>query len=323
VTTRRLTVSFATLLAVGACGSSGATPEVVVADAAMGAGTPSLLGATADRVYWTVASGTGPRLVAGSPLAALPADGQQLGSASGPIVEVGDHVLLATDGTIVRIGVALPAAKIASAKAEALGESLDSEPLVVWTEGAVVSWGDGTSSATLPKIVRCDQVRVTATNIYVDADGTTDRRLLRIDRGTGFVSPLAASSTFASSFPGGAQDGATYRGRLVGADDAGALWLVEELPAGASATARAILALVPEQGAPTVLLAHVGAVTGFFVDAEAFYWQEADALLTAPRAGGAASIAGHVPGTAGAIADGFVYVTDGIAIERLALDTLE
>jgi len=320
VTTRRLTVSLATLLAVGACGSSDATPEVVVADAAMGAGTPTVLGATADLVYWTVASGTGPRLVAGSALAALPADGQQLGSASGPIAQVGDHVLLATDGAIVRVGVALPAAKVASANAEALGESLDSVPVVVWTEGAVVSWGDGTSSATLSKIVSCDHVRVTATSIYVDADGTSGRRLLRIDRGTGVVSPLAASATFAPSFPGGATDGATYRGRLVGADDVGALWLVEEIPAGASATARALLVLAPEQGAPSVLLEHVGAVTGFFVDADALYWQEGDALLTAPRAGGAASIVGHVPGTAGAIADGFVYFTADNAIERLALD---
>ena len=318
---RRPTLSLATLLALGACGSSAATPEVVVADAAMGAGTPTVLGASADSVYWAVASGSGPRLVAGSPLAALPAEAQQLGSASGPIAQIGDHVLLATDGAIVRVGVSLPAAKVASGTAEALGESLDSAPVVVWTEGSVVSWsGEVTSSATLPKIVRCDHVRVTTTSIYVAADGTTERRLLRVDRATGSVSPLAASSAFAPSFPGGANATATYRGRLVGADDGGALWLVEEIPAGATVTARAILALVPEQGAPSVLLAHVGAVTGFFVDADALYWQEDDALLTAPRAGGAASIVGHVSGAAGAIADGFVYFTDDTAIMRLALD---
>lgn len=60
--------------------------------------------------------------------------------------------------------------------------------------------------------------------------------------------------------------------------------------------------------------------SAFFTRDEAFYWQEDDALLTAPRSGGAASIAQRVSGTVGAFDSGFVYSVEGSAIERVALD---
>jgi hypothetical protein len=308
----------------GACGTD-AGPELVVRDAAMGAGVPTLLGADPGTVYWSLSTGSGPRQVAGSSLASLPAEGQQLGTASGPIAQAGDHVVFVTNGTVVRVGVATPPTKVATVTADALGESADPEPVLVWTEGAAVSWGNGDvmGSATLSRIVRCDHLRVTATSIYVAADGATERRLLRVDRKTGSVFPLTASNPHGASFPGGAAEGAVYRGRLVGADDAGALWLVEEIVAGATSPARAILVSVPEAGATSILLEHVSGASAFFTVADAFYWQERTALLTAPRSGGAAAIVGHLPGTAGAIDSGFVYFVDGNAIERLALDALD
>lgn len=313
-----------TAVLLGACGTD-ASPELVVRDAAMGAGVATLLGADPGAVYWSVSAGSGPTLIGGSSLSNLPAEGRELGMASGPIVQVGDHVVFASSGRIMRVDVGTPPAKVASVTAEALGESLDVVPVLVWTEGAVVSWGNGDvmESATLSRIVRCDHLRVTATSIYVAADGTSERRLVRVDRKTGAVFPLTASSTHGASFPGGGVSGAAYRGRLVGADEVGALWLVEETAAGASAPARAILVSVPEQGAASVLLEHINGASAFFTVADAFYWQEDDAFLTAPRSGGAASIIGHLPATAGAIDSGFVYFIEGDAIERLPLDALD
>ena len=214
---------------------------------------------------------------------------------------------------------------------EALSQTLkreagaDTDPVLVWTEGAVVSWGNGDlmESATLPKIIRCERVQITTQNIYIGAEGTSERRLLRIDRTTGTVFPHTASSTHSASFPGGPTSGAAYRGRLVGADDLGALWLVEETAPGAASPARAILVSVPNVGESTVLLEHITGASAFFTTEDAFYWQERDALLTAPRSGGAASIAGHLPGTAGAIDSGFIYFIEGTAIQRLHLDALD
>jgi hypothetical protein len=116
-------------------------------------------------------------------------------------------------------------------------------------------------------------------------------------------------------FPGGASDGATYRGRIVHADDDGALWLVEEIPSG-----RGIVVSEPVQGDATVLLEHLAGASGFFATPDALYWQEDDALLSAPRAGGAAEIISSLPGPAGALADGYIYFVDGTAIKRLPLE---
>ncbi len=310
------------IVLLGACGTDDVSPELVVRDAALGGGVPMILGAHPDAVYWSVSSGTAPKKIGGSSLSALPADGQELGMAMGPIAQVGDHVIYATDVSILRASVTSEPAKVASVVAEALGESDEANPVVVWTAGAVVSWGNGDAmdSVTLSRIVRCDHLRVTETSIYVAADGASERRLFRIDRRTGAVSGLTSSSTHAASFPGGETIGATYRGRLVGADAGGALWLVEEILTGATAPGRALLLSVPDQGDPEVLLPYVNGASGFFTRSEAFFWQEGDALLTAPRSGGAASIALRVTGTVGAIDSCFVYYVEGSAIERLALD---
>ncbi|MBL0214781.1 MAG: hypothetical protein IPQ07_12970 [Myxococcales bacterium] len=320
---RAWTLGALTLL--GACGTDPAAPELVIRDATMGMGSPVVLGASADSVYWSVGSGNGPRLAAGGSLASLPAAGQPLGMASGSIAQVADHVLLVNDSSIVRASVAVPATKVANVPAESLTESDEAAPILVWSEGAKVSWGDGEAlgTATLTKILHCDQLVITGSSIFVGATGTSEDRLLRIDRATSTVFPLSASSTHAMSFPGGGATGASYRGRLVGADAVGAAWLVEEVPAGATAASRTILVSYPAQGEPSVALEHIGASSAFFVDADAFYWQEGEVLLTAPRAGGAASILGHLPATAGAIEAGFVYYTKDGSILRLPLDGLD
>lgn len=308
----------------GACGTD-VSPELVVGDAAAGGGVPALLGAKPGAVYWTVAAGTGPKRIAGASLVDLPGEAQELGMASGPIAHVGDHVVFASGETILRADVTSGPAKVATVTAEALGESPEADPVLVWTAGAVVSWGNGDvmGSATLPKVVRCDHLEVTASNIYIAAEGTSERRLLRLDRKTGTVFPLTGSKSYSAAFPGGGPSDAVYRGRIVGTDDLGALWLVEETPAGATSPARAILVSVPDEGEESVLLEHITEASAFFTTDDGFYWQERDALLTAPRSGGAASIAGHLPGTAGAIDSGFIYFVDGAAIERLPLDALD
>jgi hypothetical protein len=43
-------------------------------------------------------------------------------------------------------------------------------------------------------------------------------------------------------------------------------------------------------------------------------------LLTAPRTGGAASIVASDLGPVGAVADGYAYFTQGVAIERLRVE---
>jgi len=129
-----------------------------------------------------------------------------------------------------------------------------------------------------------------------------------------------------ASFPGGAKDRAAYRGRLVGRADAGALWLVEEIPSGDHCPdARAILVSLPRSAARPACCSSTSARSrGASSTRIRSNWQhEDDALLTAPRAASAASIVGHVPGTTGSRGDGFVYFTDDNAIVRLALDALE
>jgi len=313
-----LTVVAAAL--VGACGddsgSSGAV-ELVVADATLGGAAPVVIGATGDLLFWTVSTG-GTSLVAGSSLAALPAQGQQLATATGPAAHAGDYVMFAAaDQTISRVGLDGAVQRITNADPDMLAGGQGTAPVVAWSVGPVVSWGsdDAQMTATFTRIDRCDHARVTAQQIYVAADGTSGRRLLRIDQRSAEVTPITASSTWAPMFPGGGMNGASYRGRIVSADDDGALWLVEEMPSN-----RGIVVLVPMQGEASVLLEHVSGATGFFASAEALYWQEGDALLTAPRTGGTASIVASVQGRADAFAAGYVYLTDGAAIRRLRVE---
>ncbi|MBA3453034.1 MAG: hypothetical protein H0T42_08075, partial [Deltaproteobacteria bacterium] len=209
-------------LLLGACGTDPGA-ELVVRDATLGAGVPALLGADPGVVYWSVSAAGAPKTVAGGSLATLPTVGEALGTATGGIAQVGDHVVFSSGGRILRASITSPAEKVASATAETLAESADPDPILVWTVGAEVSWGNGDimESTTLVKVVRCEHVEVTATSIYVAAEGTNERRLFRIDRRTGVVDPLTASSTHGPSFPGGETVGAAYRGRLVGADDSG------------------------------------------------------------------------------------------------------
>jgi hypothetical protein len=200
---------------------------------------------------------------------------------------------------------------------EVLGGSASETAITVWATGADVTWsgGAGSGSATLTRIDRCDHLRVADRQIHIAADGAGGRRLLRVDAGSAEVTSVTTSATWAPMFPGGSIAGSTYRGRIVDADGEAALWLVEEMP-----SERAILVREPVQGEATVLLEHVAHAAGFFASADALYWQEGDALLTAPRTGGPASIAATLTGSAGAYADGYVYITDGAAISRLRVE---
>ena len=302
----------------GACsGDSGPSFELVISDARIGGAAPVVLGATTDTVSWTTSPGDGTTLVAGSALAKLPAVGLQLATASGPVAPAGDNVLFTADRTISRVGIDGAAYRLTTGDPEALAGSADALSVFAWTAGAVVSWGadNGPRTATLNRIDRCDHARVSSHHIFVAADGASGRRLLRIEQSSGVVTPVTASSTWAPMFPGPAAEGSTYRGRIVHADDDGALWLVEEMPSG-----RGIVVSAPVQGDATVLLEHLTGATGFFATADALYWQEGDALLSAPRTGGGAEIIASLPGAAGAVADGFVYFVDGAAIKRLALE---
>lgn len=314
VAARALVVGAAAVL--GACGGDDTTAEVVLRDATLGGSPPAVFGATADVVMWSASTGA-TTLVAGSSLASLPATGTQLATSTGPVAHDGDHVLFVADDTISRAGVDGTVRRILTAAPDVLAGGGSPAAAFAWTAGPVVSWGidDTQLTATLTKIDRCDHARVTGQHVYVACDGTSGRRLLRIDQRTAAITPVTASSTWAAMFPGGGRTGATYRGRIADADDDGALWLVEEMPSG-----RGIVVLEPVQGEPSVLLEHLSGATAFFRTDDALYWQEGDALLTAPRAGGAASIAASLPGPAGAFADGYVYFTHGVAIERLRVE---
>jgi len=309
MTTRSATAAAIAALLAG-CGTDSAGEIVVAA-----AGQATLLGASPAGVYWTTPGTAGTR-IHGSSLEALPGAAQELAMATGPAVHADDHVVLAQAGVLLRAQLDAPLARAASTNAEALGEIPGPTPRLVWSLADKLSWGESQAerTVTLLRTTRVDHVRTTAHRIYAAVDGTTERRLVYLDLADGLVNNLTASTTFASAFPS-ASDGATYQGRIVGADDDGAYWLVEQSP-----SRRAVLVALPARGEPTVVLDTLQQARGFFVTPDAFYWQEGDTLLTAPRAGGSAAIAAELDGTAGALADGFVYyVTPGGAIERLAL----
>lgn len=307
------TRGFLLAIVLGACSSpDAAAPEIVVANATMGAGTPTLVGATGSEVYWRAGS----TAIAGSSLDALPASGEMLGSTTGRVVHAGDHILLATPDQILTARIGQPAAKLLTATADTLAQGPVDDPLLAWSTGTMVSYGlvDKQTVATIPKITAVDALAISPHGVYVAGHGTSGDRLVRLDRRSGDLSTGTTTATSAALFPDGAPDGATYTGRLVGADDDGALWLVTEKPTG-----RAILVSVPDTGTPALLLSHMSNPSAFFVTPDAFYWQESDALLTAPRTGGSASIAAHVS-NAGAVADGYVYYVDGDAIMRAPVD---
>lgn len=308
----------AAILVCGACGTDAASPELVATESA---GPPTLLGVGAGAAFWTVSTGAAPQ-IAGCSLDTLPAAPVSIAAAPGPIAHVGDHVLYATDTAILRGSLGAGPMKVRDAEAEAVMESDEADPITAWSTGALLLWGNGDemNAARLSKVTRIDQIAITTRHLYVGGDGTSERRVFRIDRRTVEVTPLAASSTFAAMFPGAGAPGATYAGRLVGANDAGGFWLVEERAANASTPSRAILVALPVDGEPTVLLDRIGAVSGFFSTPEGFSWQEGDAILSAPASGGAATLVAHIDGRAGAVADGFVYYVNGTAIERLALE---
>jgi hypothetical protein len=305
-----------TVTALCACGSDAPDAEIVVRDARLSGAPPVVIGATTNSVSWSASAG-GTTLVAAADLATLPATGQQLASSSGPVAAAGDFVVFATGGNIARASLQQAEQRLTSGVPEALGGSTDAPPIIGWTSGPVVSWGtdDAQMTATLTRVDRCDHVRVTTDQVYVAADGASGRRLIRIDQRTAQISPVTASSTWDTMFPGGPMDGSTYRGRIVDANDNGVLWLVEEMPSG-----RGIVVNAPLQGDPAVLLQYTTSATGFFASADTLYWQEDDALLAAPRTGGSASIVATLPGPAGAFAAGYIYFIDDAAIARMRIE---
>ncbi len=315
MTTRSAIVSvIAALLA--ACGTDSTSSEVVV-DKASGA---TLLGASANALYWSVPAAAGTRVL-GSSLATLPGEAEDLAMATGPSVHAADHVVFVADGYMMRASVGAAASRLATATAEAIGETAELPPRLIWAAGDKLSWGVSEADRTvaIPRATRVDHVRASFRRIYAAVDSSQGRRLVYVDRTIGLVQGLVASTEFAASFPGGAKDGATYRGRIVGTENDDVFWLVEESVAGTTLPSRAVLALVTDRGEISVLLDRIQKPSAFFVADDGFYWQEGDALLHAPRDGGAASIAAKLSGTAGALADGFVYYVSGSSIERLAL----
>jgi hypothetical protein len=309
----------AALVAVlGACSDDAtSTPEVVIENASLGGTVPQILGATSTSLFWTASPTAASTLVGGAALASLPAQGSELASGSGRVAHAGEFAAFVADGAISRVDTAGTVQRVTRATPEALAANAAEMPVVAWTVGATVSWGvdDAQQTATFTKVDSCDHVRVSAHQIYVAADGASGRRLLRIDPRTAMITPMTSSSTWGPMFPGGVTAGATYRGRIVDADDDRALWLVEEMPGG-----RGIVVSEPVQGEASVLLEHISNATGFFASPTALFWQEGDELLSAPRAGGAASIVATLPGPAGAVADGYVYFVDGSSIARLRVE---
>lgn len=301
------------LATAGACGGSESGPEIVVPDASLGGAPPVLLGATATTVFWSAASGATSTLIGGASVASLPATGMQLASATGAIAQAGDHVLFVDGSRILRVDGTGSVEGVDSGTPEALGGDAS---ITAWGMGADVAWkGSANGSATLIRIDRLDHLRVANRQIHIAADGAGGRRLVRVDAGSGTPTSVTTSASWAPMFPGGGIAGSTYQGRIVDADDEAALWLVEEMP-----SERGILVREPVQGEASVLLEHVKHASGFFASADALYWQEGDALLTASRAGGPADIAATLTGTAGAFADGYIYIADGAAISRLRVE---
>lgn len=310
VMTTRSATAAAIVLLLGGCGTD-STGELVVD----GAGSATILGASAAGVYWTAPASGGTRVL-GTSLDALPGEPQELATATGPAVHAADHVILVQAGLLLRAQLDAPLLRAASTDAEALGEIPGAMPQLVWSLADKLSWGmvSAEHTVTLLRTTRVDHVVTTPRRIYAAVDGTSERRLVYVDLADGLVHNLTSSTGYASAFQNAAAT-ATYQGRIVGADDDAAYWLVEEQPSH-----RAVLVSLPVRGEATVLLDTIQGATGFFVTPEAFYWQEDDALLSAPRTGGTASIAATLDGAAGAVDDGFVYyVTPGGSIERRGL----
>lgn len=310
------------LLALGACGTDDpGTPEVVVEQATAGTGTPAVVGASRNTLYWSVAQANTTKLVFGTSLASLPGAASELGVSTGPIAPVGDHVVLGTTKSILRTGVTTPEVGITSSLVDAVGEGPDG--MLVWFADGKLQWGASSSEGSaMLRIARATTLLASAKRIYAAGlpSSSSDARLIRFDRATKTGTTAAGSMELAVLFPGGALANAQYRGRLVGASDGAAEWLVTETPEEASTASRAILVSVPDEGEPIVLLDRIGAVSEMFSTSDGFYWQEGDAILSAPKSGGAATLEVHIEGQAGAVADGFVYYVNGSAIERLALD---
>lgn len=298
------------LVGLAACGESAETSfEIVVADTAA---VPTIVGATATTVFWSTGAAIG-----GAALAALPADARPLATSAGPIAHAGEVVLYVTEGRVWRVGIDGVAERVAPATPDALGGNTRTPPIAAFTTGADVSWGanDAQTVVTLSKTDACDQVWVTDHQIYVAAASASGGRLVRIDQETAVPATMTSSVLWADRFPSGGMAGATYTGRIVAADDDAALWLVEEQP-----SRRAIVVREPVRGEAEVVLEYMQNASGFFASDTSLYWQEGDTLLSAPRDGGAASIEAELPGTAGAYADGYIYVTNGNAIERLRVE---
>lgn len=285
----------------------------------MGTNVATVVGASADALYWSVSQPNTTKLVFGSSVDEGTAT--QLGVSAGPVAYVNDHIVLATSKAVLRTGLATPEAGITPITAGAVGESPDGS--LVWFADGQIQWGaKAMEGSTMTRLSRANAIRTSANHTYVAGTiGTsTDWRLLRLDRGSDRPLTVATSMELAERFPGGAVANAAYRGSLVDADEAGALWLVTETPDEDSRPSRAILVSVPVEGEPKLLVEHMGSVTGFFATSDRLYWQEGDAVLSAPKAGGAATLEAHVTGQAGAVADGFVYYVNGTSIERLAVD---
>lgn len=304
----------AVALVATACSGSDPSPEVVVKDASLGGSAPQVIGATPSSVFWTAAAM--PTLVGGAPIASLPATGTQLASAAGPIAMAGDVVVYADSGRVLTVDVMGMRGGVSSATPDSVG-GVAATSVFTWSVANTLSWTirDTQASATLTRVDRCDHVRVTSDQIYVAADNSTGRRLLRVDQHTSAVTQVSLALKWAASFPGGGMAGATYTGQIIDADDAGVTWLVEELPSH-----RAIVVTEPMLGDSTVVLDHVMNASGFFASPTDLYWQEGAELLTAPRTGGPASIITSLPGPAGAFADGYIYYVNGMAIERLRVE---
>lgn len=303
------------LVGLAACGSSGdeASFEVVVEDARLGGASPVLVGATSSTIFWRAGYAIG-----GAAVDTVPSTGSQLAiAASAAIGQAGDFVAFVTDGRVSRVGADGMVARVAPGAPTVVGGNDLTPPVVAFVENMQLSWGpdDVQDTATLSRLTTCEQVLVTREQIYITGTANGGTRLLRVDQETGTVTTIATSIYRADLFPGGGQAGATYTGRIVDVSDDAALWLVEEQP-----SKRAIVVREPVRGDASVVLEYMQNATGFFASDTTLYWQEGETLLSAPRAGGSASIETELPGTLGAYADGYLYIANGNAIERLKVE---
>jgi hypothetical protein len=303
--------------AAAGCGSdSEPTAEVVVADATLGGAQLRVLGATSTTLFWASSQGS-TTLVGSASLSTLPAQGVQIATSTGPVAQAGGHVVVVADGLITRVDPDGTARRIVTGMPGAVAGNAAEPPTLAWAMGADLSWGvdDAQQTVALTKVDACNHLRVTSRRILVAADSATGRRVLSVDQRTGTATAITSSEPWAPMFPGGAQPGSTYVGRIVDGDDDSVLWLVEEMP-----SRRGIVISLATDGEPAVLLPYLSGASGFFATTDALYWQEDDALLMAARTGGAASIVATVPGAAGAVVDGYVYFANGAAIERQRIE---